>query len=106
MAGYGSPGEWTVARAVAASACFPPLFDPMNAHARPQALTGGSSPEGPERDAAIRGLRLSDGGLYDNLGLEPVWKDHAVPASVVPAQKALVAFVGQPPHLVVHGLMR
>src|SRR5213078_1319047 len=21
-------------------------------------------------------IRLSDGGLYDNLGLEPVWKDH------------------------------
>lgn len=24
----------------------------------------------------MRDLRLSDGGLYDNMGLEPVWKDH------------------------------
>ena len=24
----------------------------------------------------LRDLRLTDGGLYDNLGLEPVWKDH------------------------------
>ena len=23
-------------------------------------------------------MRLSDGGLYDNLGLEPVWKSRAV----------------------------
>jgi NTE family protein len=26
----------------------------------------------------VRGLRLTDGGVYDNMGLEPVWKDHAV----------------------------
>ena len=23
-------------------------------------------------------LELTDGGIYDNLGLEPVWRDHAV----------------------------
>ena len=23
-------------------------------------------------------LRVTDGGVYDNLGLEPVWKDHCV----------------------------
>jgi NTE family protein len=28
--------------------------------------------------AAPEDVRLSDGGLYDNLGLEPVWKNHRV----------------------------
>jgi NTE family protein len=77
-AGFGPPGGWSVAAAVAASACFPPVFAPMDARATPEGLVGGLAPAGPERDAAIRGLRLSDGGLYDNLALEPVWKDHAV----------------------------
>ena len=31
-----------------------------------------------DRDALGAQIRLSDGGVYDNLGLEPVWKDHAV----------------------------
>jgi NTE family protein len=35
-------------------------------------------PAGPRRDAILRDLRLTDGGVYDNLGLEPIWKDHAV----------------------------
>jgi NTE family protein len=78
MAGYGGPGAWSVGRAVAASACFPPVFDPMKARARPETMVGGDAPADAARDAAIRGLRLSDGGLYDNLGLEPVWKDHRV----------------------------
>jgi NTE family protein len=77
-AGFGPPGSWSVAAAVAASACFPPVFAPMEARANPRDLVGGRAPAGPQREAAIRGLRLSDGGLYDNLALEPVWKDHAV----------------------------
>jgi NTE family protein len=69
------PGD-KVARAVAASSCFPPLFAPMpptreadrvaeieiDAHGE---LTGGQ-------------LRLTDGGLYDNLGIEPAIKRHKV----------------------------
>jgi NTE family protein len=42
---------------VAASACFPPLFGPMSIAAK------------------RRRVQLSDGGVYDNMGLEPVWKD-------------------------------
>ena len=30
-----------------------------------------------ERAAILRRVRLTDGGVYDNLGLEPVWKRHA-----------------------------
>jgi NTE family protein len=58
--------EWPLAWAVAASACFPPVFGPM--------------PLGPvhrRRGAVPSPITLSDGGLYDNMGLEPVWKSHA-----------------------------
>ena len=78
QAGYTSPGGWTVGKAAAASACFPPVFEPMKAAVSPEEMTGGHAPRGAARDRNIRGLRLSDGGLYDNLGLEPVWKSHAI----------------------------
>ncbi len=35
---------------------------------------GLESPE--ERQRILRHIRLTDGGVYDNLGLEPVWKSH------------------------------
>ena len=70
------PPDWHTARAVAASSCFPPVFDPMPIGLEPSKLKNGDFPEGDERDSLIRGLRLSDGGVYDNLGLEPVWKSH------------------------------
>jgi NTE family protein len=72
------PAEFPVGRAVAASACFPPLIDPMRLHLDPSALKGGSVPNGPQRDECLSDLRLTDGGDYDNMGLEPVWKSHAV----------------------------
>ncbi|HEV8119475.1 MAG TPA: patatin-like phospholipase family protein [Candidatus Polarisedimenticolia bacterium] len=65
--------EWPLARAVAASACFPPIFGPMRVGALPSAYRGGRA--GPDRDPLLRGIQLSDGGVYDNMGLEPVWKD-------------------------------
>jgi NTE family protein len=77
QAGYAQPSpDWPVALAAAASSCFPPVFDPLVVGLRPEQLRGGQA-TGPERAGLVRGLRLSDGGLYDNLGLEPVWKDHA-----------------------------
>jgi len=78
MAGYApTPGDWTVAHAVAASSCFPPFFNPQPVGLSPDQLALGDD-RSPERDQRVRGLRLSDGGLYDNMGLEPVWKSHAV----------------------------
>jgi len=72
------PPEFAVARAVAASACFPPLFDPLRLRLDPSALKGGSAPRGPQRDECLSDFRLTDGGDYDNMGLEPVWKSHVV----------------------------
>ncbi len=70
--------DWPLARTVAASSCFPPVFNPLPIRLPPADLREGKYPAGRERDALIRGLRLTDGGVYDNMGLEPVWKDHAV----------------------------
>ncbi|HEY3108569.1 MAG TPA: patatin-like phospholipase family protein [Chloroflexota bacterium] len=78
QAGYLRPApSWPLARAVAASSCFPPVFDPMVLGLRADQLRGGAA-GGPKRDALVESIRLSDGGLYDNLGLEPVWKSRAV----------------------------
>ncbi|MFC4454252.1 patatin-like phospholipase family protein [Deinococcus sonorensis] len=46
--------------AVATSACFPPVFAPVELTLSPR--------KGP--------VLLNDGGNYDNLALEPVWKSH------------------------------
>lgn len=61
--------DWTVARAVAASSCFPPVFLPMDVR---DLVPRGRVPadRGP---AGIRRLLLSDGGLYDNLGYMALW---------------------------------
>jgi NTE family protein len=73
------PDHWTVAKAVAASSCFPPLFLPL-----PTDIPGDQFPFPPHHPARERAawkrirrkIRLTDGGVYDNLGIEPVWKTH------------------------------
>ena len=78
QAGYLSPFPgWPVARAVAASSCFPPVFDPLPMNLEPGALRDGKYREA-DRDELISRLSLTDGGVYDNLGLESVWKDHEI----------------------------
>jgi NTE family protein len=75
-AGYASPSpDWPAARAVAASSCFPPVFDPLPGGVAAGDLVGGDYDKA-DRDQLVEAIRLSDGGVYDNLGLEPVWKDH------------------------------
>lgn len=78
QAGYLTPTAdgFDVATAVGASSCFPPIFNPLPVDLDPSQLSGGAD-EGDGRDDRVRGLRLSDGGVYDNMALEPVWKRHA-----------------------------
>jgi NTE family protein len=64
---------WTLARAAAASAAFPFAFPPVRVP--PEARPPGTY-TGPDRDELVRRLELTDGGLFDNMGLEPVWRDH------------------------------
>ena len=80
MPGYVKPPpEWPVARAVAASSCFPPVFEPMPVRLDPALFAGGLlAQDDPERAELIENMRLTDGGVYDNMALEPVWKGHAV----------------------------
>jgi NTE family protein len=77
-AGEGTPGDVRLATAVRASAALPLAFPPveldldrLRVHlARPWRPKG-------EPHVPVRNLVLTDGGVYDNMGLEPVWKDHA-----------------------------
>ena len=73
--GYAPLGEWTLAQAVAASSCVPGAFGVVHTKWEPSALTGGTYKE-PDRDRLVREIDLSDGGMFDNLGVEPVWRDH------------------------------
>ncbi|MBK5257913.1 MAG: patatin-like phospholipase family protein [Vicinamibacteria bacterium] len=80
LAGYAPPEGFTLAQAVAASACFPPLFGPLRIDRAPERFKGGRAP-GVNADARrqiLEDLRVTDGGVYDNMGLEPVWKSHRV----------------------------
>lgn len=68
-------GAWPVARAVAASSSFPPIFGPMRIRAAPADFEGGTYQKSDRRKILSR-IALSDGGVYDNMGLEPVWKSY------------------------------
>jgi NTE family protein len=74
-AGYAPLGERTLAEAVAASSCVPGAFGVVHTTWEPSELEGGTYEE-PDRDELVRAIDLSDGGMFDNLGLEPVWRDH------------------------------
>jgi NTE family protein len=71
-AGHAEFGDWTIARAAASSSCLPGVFSPMSIRDR---LSGGTY-EGDDAPRLAQSLALSDGGMYDNLGVEPVWQDH------------------------------
>ncbi len=67
------PEDWTLGLAVAASSCFPPVFQPLRVS---RGLGDWRGPIKESDEAWQRGmsdLRLSDGGVYDNMGIEPVW---------------------------------
>lgn len=75
-----TPPDFPLARAVAASSCFPPFFNPMRVPQNADAFKDGAARrEEPEAWAAgLSDLRLTDGGTYDNMGMEPVWKNHDI----------------------------
>jgi len=77
LAGYADPGDVRIGDAVAASASFPPVFGPMRPPVEATAYRGGRH-AGSDRQALREALRLSDGGVYDNMGLEPALRGHDV----------------------------
>jgi len=76
QAGYKRSGLHRIrlAYAAAASACFPPFFKPMDPGVDGKELEGGDE-TGEEADQCRDRIRLTDGGVYDNMGLEPLWKN-------------------------------
>lgn len=79
--GYAAPPPGLrVADAVAASSAYPPFFAPWEIDGRTLGLRGGvPDPEEPVEvtERILRRVQLVDGGVYDNLAVEPVWTDHA-----------------------------
>ena len=61
-----------LAVAVAASSAFPPVLSPATLEFDPNQFTPGTEPL--HREPYTSDVVLSDGGVYDNLGLETVWK--------------------------------
>ena len=61
-----------LAVAVAASSAFPPFLSPLKLKLDPAAFAGQRNRPGDAR--ASEQPVLTDGGVYDNLGLETAWK--------------------------------
>lgn len=63
----------SLAAAVAASSAFPPVLSPAVLDLDPRAFTPGSGDD-LQREPFTSRVVLTDGGVYDNLGLETAWK--------------------------------
>ena len=64
-----------LAIAVAASSAFPPVLSPVVLNLDPAAFTS-SGKEDLQIEPYTSKVFLTDGGVYDNLGLETVWKNY------------------------------
>jgi NTE family protein len=78
--GYACTTGVTLAEAVAASSAFPLAFAPFSLELSRMRDVSRVDPWGTERPASskrrsvtCKSFLLTDGGVYDNLGLEPIW---------------------------------
>lgn len=67
------PLDLPIALATAASSCFPPVFLPLSLDTTRYRVTRGHY-RGEDGKRLRQRVRLTDGGVYDNLGTEPVIK--------------------------------
>lgn len=66
-----------LATAVAASSAFPPVLSPVRLEFQESDWVAGSGDEAAAQGAEFKTeVLLTDGGVYDNLGLETAWKSH------------------------------
>lgn len=72
--GYTSMPKAKLGLAVAASSAFPVMFPPLELPLPKEGWTGGDAEDDEKRKKWRETAILSDGGVYDNMGLEPVWK--------------------------------
>jgi len=68
---------WPLAKAVAASASFPPVFGPIQV-GLPASAYGDFKYREKDREKLVKAASLTDGGVYDNLGSEPVLGEHDI----------------------------
>jgi NTE family protein len=66
----------TIAKAITASACFPPLFGPMKI-VSPRKMLPRNPAHSDGAPILPETIALTDGGVYDNMAIEPVWKKAA-----------------------------
>jgi len=97
--GYAAPGNFPLANAMAVSAAFPGGFGPLTLDAskfvwkrRPWGAPAGSEAV---VDIGYRRLHLYDGGVYDNLGLEPYF-DAGRGRSKLSGESIVVSDAGAP----------
>jgi len=64
----------SLAMAVAASSAFPPVLSPVNLKFKPSDYRKKSPTEDLHKEPFTTDVVLTDGGVYDNLGLETAWK--------------------------------
>lgn len=67
--------DLSLATAVAASSAFPPVLSPIELQLDEGAIRPGSGTD-LERPPFTTEIVLADGGVYDNMGLETVWKQY------------------------------
>jgi len=67
-----------LAVAVAASSAFPPVLSPLKLELSPEewAAPSGQASEDLHKEPYLSEAVLTDGGVYDNLGLETAWKKY------------------------------
>jgi NTE family protein len=71
--GFAPTGETTLATAVGASSAFPVVFPPLVLTFPDPGVFRRPHPQAQQTDETKRRIALTDGGVYDNLGLEPIW---------------------------------
>lgn len=75
QAGYvPTPPDLPLAFAVAASSCFPPVFRPIPVSLAVDQFKGGGARKLKDYKELVESICLTDGGNYDNLGIESGWK--------------------------------
>lgn len=90
------PHSYPLGAAVAASAAFPPVFPPLAFKTAGYAFSGPVYGEPPLQIPSY--LSLSDGGVYDNLGVEVVTKNTPLAGrTIAPPQLLIASDGGYPP---------
>ena len=76
--GYTPGRNLRLAAAVASSSAFPIAFPPLVLNFDPEIdkFERGKLKGHPDYEKLTTRVLVTDGGVYDNMGLEPVWKDH------------------------------